>query len=415
MRAFFNGPIARATLSTTAVLVLRLLAQMGTLLIVARLLEPENFGLFAGMAALAVTFGALSTFGTHLLLLREVSRAPNQPASLLPVAIGTTLLSSSALLGAYLLLTILWLQPPEISLVVLIAIGLSDILLLPLLQIPGVERQGQGKIAESQLLIALPHGLRLLAAITVAVWHPEDALTIYALAYAMAALITLPIGVAALRQDWPHWRDWRLPKRHEWREATSFAALNLTALGPTELDKTIAVHLLPAMAAGTYAAGSRVMGPLVLPVLAMMLSALPRLFREHNQAAQGSRLLSITLLVAVGYGLLAALGLWLSAPLIAWLFGAQYAGLTSTLHWLTLAVPGMALRYVTGNALMTTGHPWLRVGVEMVGLLGLGIAAVLLMHEGTAGIALALACSEWTMALLGFIVLQWSLSRQQGA
>ena len=57
-RKWLSGPIAQSTLKTTAVLGVRLFVQAGTLLIVARMLGPEQFGVFVGVAALAVMLGA---------------------------------------------------------------------------------------------------------------------------------------------------------------------------------------------------------------------------------------------------------------------------------------------------------------------------------------------------------------------
>ena len=392
-------------MSTTGVLGVRLLAQIGTLLVVAHLLGAADFGRFAGMAALAVIFGAIATFGTHLLLLREVSCAPERAPTALPLAFGTTLLSASLLLLIYLLLTTLWLHPGNMHPLALLAIGISDILLLPLLSVPAVVRQGQGQIVRAQWLLVLPQALRLIAALGVTLAAPDSALTAYSLAYGAAALISLPVGIAALPLPVPHWRKWHLPKPGQWGEASGFAALNLTALGPNELDKTLALHLLPSAAAGTYALASRVMGPLVLPVLAMMLSALPRLFREQDQRAQNPRLSYLTLLLALAYGLLAALALWLIAPFITLLFGGQYAGLTDILRWLTLATPGLTLRHATNNALMTANLPWLRVTIETAGLLLFALTACLLAQHGAKGMVWALACAEWGMATTGIFAL----------
>lgn len=51
------GPITKSTIRTSFVLGIRLLIQTGTLLLVARLLGASNYGLFAGIAALAVLIG----------------------------------------------------------------------------------------------------------------------------------------------------------------------------------------------------------------------------------------------------------------------------------------------------------------------------------------------------------------------
>lgn len=403
--SYVRNPIARATLHTSTVLVLRVLMQTGTLLIMAHVLGPANFGAFVSMTALAVTMGSLSTFGVHLLLLRQTSCAPNQPATRVATALATTLFISTLLLLLYLLTTLLWLKPADMSFFVVFAIGVSDIIALPLLQIPAALHQGRGQIARSQLILTLPLGFRLLAVSLVLIWSPNDILGVLAFAYVMASFASLPFGLRFMRRDWPPLRDWYLLERSDWRESSGFAALNLTAIAPNELDKTIAAQILPAVDAGTYAASSRVMGPLVLPVLAMMLSALPRLFREHEASRQNTQLLRITLFAAFGYGVLAAAALWAFAPWIAWLFGEQFAGIEETLRWLALAVPGLTLRYVTSNTLMSSGRPWLRVAIEMIGLLTLLIAALQFAVLGATGMALALACSEWTMAVCGFVML----------
>ena len=65
----FKGAIARSTIRTSFVLGLRLVVQAGTLLLVARMLGPEQYGAFAAIAALAVLMGTFATFGTHFVLL----------------------------------------------------------------------------------------------------------------------------------------------------------------------------------------------------------------------------------------------------------------------------------------------------------------------------------------------------------
>lgn len=405
-----RGPIARATLRTSAVLGLRLLAQAGTLLIIARLLGPHHFGAFAGVAALAVLMGTLSTFGTHLVLLREVSCEPQRRATVLPFALVTTLLCGSMLLAVYLLLTTTLFAHAGIAVSVLVLLGITELLLQPLLNLPGAELQGHGRIATSQLLATLPLALRLGAASAVWTLRPPDPLVAYAWGYFAASALTLLLAIRTLHDGWPPLRQWRLPRRHELRDAAGYAVLNLTANSPAELDKTLAAALLPLSLAGVYAAGARAIGALTLPVIALMLSALPRLFREAaTDPVRSSNLLRWLFATAFGYSLLLAGTLWLAAPLFDLLFGVRYAGLGEAIRWLTLAVPGMALRIAAGSALMTLGKPWMRVSFELGGLVVLTLAALLLTaHWPTHAMPLALACAEWSMATLGCttIVLQ---------
>lgn len=403
--ALIQGPIARGTLRTTSVLGLRLLVQTGTLLLVARMLGPTQFGAFAGITALAVILGTLATFGTHVVLLGEVSKDPRRRTQVLPYAVPCTLLCGSALLAIYLIITTVALREASVAISVLLAIGITETLLQPLFGLPAAEHLGLGRIARSQLLAILPLAMRLAAAFAVFVLAPSDPLTAYGYGYFVASLVALLIASATMPASWPKPATWRLPTRGQWRNAAGYAALGITATSPAELDKTLAARLLPLGAAGLYAAGARVIGAATLPVIAMLVSALPRLFREGlDQPKRTAHLLSWIFVAALGYSIALAAVLWFIAPIFVLIFGPKYRGIEHTIHWLTLAVPGMALRIASGSVLMALGKPWIRVGFEGVGLAILTATAFLMTsHLGTIGMPLALACSEWGMAAIGIV------------
>ncbi|MDH1679988.1 lipopolysaccharide biosynthesis protein [Pseudomonas chengduensis] len=409
----FKGPIALGALRTSAVLGVRLIVQAGTLLLVARMLGPEQFGAFAGVAALAVMLGALSTFGTHLVLLGALSKDPARRAQVLPYALPTTLLCGGALLIVFVLICAQVLHASGVGWGVLLALGVAEMLLIPLSALVVMEVLAAEHTARSQLLQTLPLALRLVAAALVSWLAPADPLTVYGYGYCMATGIGLLVMLGFLPRRWPQLHLWRRPSWPELREAASYAALNITATVPAELDKTLSIRLLSLPAAGLYAAGARVVGAVTLPVVALMLSALPRLFREgQEQPLRTARLLRWIFCATAIYGVGLAVALWWCAPLFAWLLGEKYQGVEEVIRWLCLAVPGMTLRIAAGNALMALSKPWMRVRFEVAGLAVLSVAAILLTtYWGMHGMALALACSEWAMALLGGWVV---LRRQRG-
>jgi O-antigen/teichoic acid export membrane protein len=328
-----KGPIARGTIRTSFVLGLRLLVQAGTLLLVARMLGPQQFGAFAGVAALAVILGTLSTFGTHLVLLGEVSREPARREQVLPYAMPTTLLCGAALLVIYLLICTLTLREAGVSIAVLLAIGVTETLLQPLFGLPAMEHLALGRIARSQLLTTLPLALRLVAAAWVFVLRPADPLTAYGYGYFIASLLALAAATATMPAPWPALKSWRLPGKAEVRNTAGYAALAITATSPAELDKTLAAKLLPLDSAGLYAAASRVIGAATLPVIAMMLSALPRLFREgQDQPKRTRHLLRLIFGAALSYSIALAVLLWFIAPVFVWLFGPKYHGIEHMIH-----------------------------------------------------------------------------------
>jgi len=402
-----KGPIARGTIRTTFVLGLRLLVQAGTLLLVARLLGPRNFGAFAGIAALAVMLGTLSTFGMHLILLGEMSRDPARREHVMSYAVPVTLACGTALLAIYLAICLVGLREAAVPLHVLLVIGVTETLLQPLFGLLVSEHIALGRVARSQLLTVLPLAMRLSIAVSILLLALADPLTFYAYGYLAASLLALVFTTAAMTSPWPSFKSWRLPDRAELREAFGYAALNVTATTPAELDKTLAIKLLPLADSGVYAAGARAIGAATLPISAMMLSALPRLFREgQSQPGRTAHLLRWIFAVASVYGFLLAAGLWLAAPIFAWLFGTKFHGIEYMMHWLCLAVPGMTLRMTAGSVLMALGKPWMRVEFEVTGLLVLLIASVALTsHFGMIGMPLALASSEWSMTAIGCLLL----------
>lgn len=409
-----RGPIARGTLRTSFVLGLRLIVQAGTLLLVARMLGPDRFGAFAGVAALAVILGTLATFGTNIVLLGEVSKDPARREQVLPYAVPFTLLCGGVLLAIYLLICTFVLDEAGVSITLLLAIGIAETLLQPLFILPAMEHLGRGRIARSQLLQTLPLALRLAAAAVVFVLQPADPLSAYGYGYLFASLIALGVATLAMPAPWPALKKWRLPNGGELRNAAGYAALNITATSPAELDKTLATKLLPLAASGLYAAGARVIGAATLPVIAMMLSALPRLFREgQDQPRRTAHLLRWIFAAALGYSIALAVLLWFIAPIFVWIFGPKYHGIEHTIHWLTLAVPGMALRMAAGSVLTALAKPWMRVGYEVTGLVILIAAAVLLVSRlGATGMPLALACAEWAMTSAGGILIVYVISRK---
>ena len=398
-----TGPIARGTIRTTFVLGLRLAVQAGTLLLVARMLGPDEFGAFAGVAALAVMLGTLSTFGTHLVLLGEVSKEPARRAQVLPYAVPTTLLCGGALLALYLALCLTVLRHANVALPVLLAIGITEMWLQPLFSLPATEHLALERTARSQLLSTLPLALRLLAAVMVVLVHPAEPLALYGYGYLAASVIALIVATPTMPAPWPSPRHWRLPNKPEWRETAGYAALAITATSPAELDKTLATSLLPLAASGLYAAAARVVGAATLPVIALLLSAMPRLFREgQDQPQRTARLVRWIFAAAFAYSVVLAVALWIAAPAFVWLFGAKYTGIQHMIHWLCLAVPGMALRIAAGSVLMALGKPWMRAGFEVAGLAVLLVAAIALTPRfGAIGMPLALACSEWAMTAIG--------------
>lgn len=400
-----KGSLALSTIRTSLVLGLRLVVLALTLWLLARVLGPARFGGFASAAALAVMMGALSNFGTHLVLLGEVSREPSRLQQTLIHTVPTTLVAGALLLGAYLCIVTLILPQIDIPFPLLVALGVAELLLQPLLLMVSMVHQAASRAARSQLLMVVPLLLRL--GVVACAVLTADPLYSYVLGYLAASMIALLVATASLENGWPPIKEWRLPAPEELRHAAGFALISLTNQGTAEADKVMLPRLLTLQQAGIYASASRVVAALTLPVAALMISALPRLFRAGSEhSATTNRLLRWIYSVALLYGAAVAVALWYCAPLLEQLFGTQFLGMAETIKWLLIAVPGMILRLVAGAVILALGKPWMRAAFELGGLITLACAAIALTPRlAVQGMTLAVAIGEWTMALTGLALI----------
>jgi O-antigen/teichoic acid export membrane protein len=398
-----KGPVAKATIGTSAVLALRLFLQAGTLLLIARALGPQLFGAFAGIAALAILLGTLSTLGTHLVLLGEASRAYRRRLRVLPYTVSTTLLCGTLLLAIYMLLVRSIFVSSPIPLDLVILIGITELFLQPLISIPSAQLQARRKIVTSQLVFLAPLTIRFLVILTIFVAPVQDVLRVFVTGSLIAGVVGIVIASMASPMSWPAFRHWRLATAPELRHSVGFAALNITGAAPAEIDKSLAARLLPLAAAGLYSGAARIVSAVSLPVVAMLQAALPRLFHESSQTRGITPLLLTSLYgSALLYGVGAAIVMWLLVPLLGWLFGDDYVGIGEIASLLCAAIPGTTLRLTNGVILMARGRPWQRIVSELAGIAAIVIAALLLVPKyGISGMIAAYIAAEWLTAVVG--------------
>lgn len=383
-----------------------------TMLALARALGPEDFGLYTALFALAVLVGAFATFGTHLTLLRDLARDPASRDTNLPRSLGTTALVGTGLFLVFLLLCRSWLAIRPEFLVMAACIGLAETVVQPFLLLSATERHAQGLVARAQLLMIGPQIMRAVVATYIWLVPVEAALAVYVAGHLVSVVVALGVALFTASVPWPRVSKWGLLKRTEWRENAGYALMGLTGAGSSELDKALALSLLPPSVVGLYSAASRVVGAVVMPVVALALAALPRLFREAS--LQNGALFSMLFVAAMAYGFVAGGVIWLGAPLVQLLFGLEYAEMAPYIRCLAFAVPAISLRIAGMNVMMTRGRTWSRMAIEICGLVILMVLANG-MREGYGSYALPLAVAtmEWFMAILCWGLI-WGRARTKG-
>lgn len=398
--------MVRSTLGTSIVLGARLLVQAGTLLILARMLGAEDFAIFASISALAVLLGTFSTFGTHLVLLGEMSKDKNTKDTILAYAIPTTIIIGSLLFFIYLGLGYWLFHNIFFSIIIFICIGISELILLPLLSLIIVQDIALEKTVKSQVVALLPLLLRFLSALIIIFIEMENKLLIFLFFYLFSSFLSLFIVKFLNNSAFQTTEKWILPSSLQLKNSAGYAVLALSALGPNELDKILAVKLLPLNIGGAYIAASRIIGAATLPVVALILSVFPKLFRMKEHELKKKNLNYLILKMVLVYGLLLSLILWFGAPFFEIIFGEKYLGIGEMLQWFCFVIPALTLRIAIGSLLVTMGRPWLRAGFEIFGMVFLFFSILILYpYFDGKGIIIALTVAEFFMLIIGVIIL----------
>ncbi|SEG69594.1 oligosaccharide flippase family protein [Halopseudomonas aestusnigri] len=406
--------ILRSALGTTIILGLRLVVQASSLLMLASMLGPEQFGIYAGAAALALLLGALSTFGTQFVLLSEVAKDYSRRQSVLAYAVPSTLILGGGLFVLFSLVVHWWLPVDGYSYLAVIYLGLAEVVLLPLILFPAMELLASGKVVRSQLLTLMPLGLRMFAVLALLFSEVGSSLYAVCLVYLIMSVACFFIVFFLFPNAWLGLKYWRIASFLELKMSSSYALTSLAAVGPGEMDKVLALKLLPLDLSGLYSAASRIVGAATLPAIALVLSVLPRLIRgEGREASMKMSLVNWLLCVALIFSVMLAGFFVIVSSFVEWAFGEAYGGLSDMLVWLCLAIPGLSLRKVAGNILIANGNPLARVCFELVGVVLLVLFSFFLVSTlGSGAFVFSVFLSESLMALgMVFYVKSYSFYR----
>lgn len=389
---------------------MRLATQALVLIQLTRLLGPHGFGDFTAAASLALVLGMLPTLGAGFVMLARHAHDPSGISDVWRYAWPLTLLLGLVLLGIYVLLGGLITSPP-LPTRVLLAIGASELLLIPLTYLASYSLQAADMVPRSQFVQWLPLGFRTLAALPCFLAIESERLILYAsLQLATSFLGTLlALGIAS-RCSSLDWRP-RRPSIRELYDGSIYAAMNLVATNPSEVDKIMAVRAIGAHDTGIYATTFRVMASATTPVIGMLLSAQPRLFKyAHTRATDGRNLIKTLLLLSGGWGLLSGLLLYTFRFILPALFGAPYEAAAQLMPWIAISAPLLSLRLCAGSVLVAFGRPMDRLFFELFGICILVLGILFFApHYRMHGLAMALALAESSMAAIGWLTINYRI------
>jgi O-antigen/teichoic acid export membrane protein len=392
------GPLARSTMIVMAWNAARLLVQFMWIVLLARSLGPSGYGLFSGIAGLAISISGLVGLGLGLRLYRDVARDPKTFGLRWAQSIRMMWASAAALASCFIALGRIIFPDAPWSLIASIAI--AELIATPLVHLAALAYAAQGRMADAAsmpVVLALSR-LAAVALLPIVIASPQvgDYAALHLVATCTAAVFLL----LRLRRQLRPPRATSELEPGAIKEGVTLAGLWATGLAMSGVDKAAVLHAGNADIAGQYTAAHRLTAIATMPVEALVTTVLPRLFRTRPRSPGTGQLVGGLCLAAASYGSLAGVLLWATAGKIHILLGQGFQEVAPTLQLIALAAPFQCLRLLGANILLGFGQITWRLTVEVIGLaLLIGLILVLAPEFGVRGAASAVIVAEATMAL----------------
>ena len=312
---------------------MQLVAQVGYFLIIARALGPTGYGTFLACTALAAVLAPFSPLGTGQVLVKYIARDKR----LMPLYLGNAV-TITAGMGLLLILIVSLLRslllPSSVSLAMLFAVGVADLICAQLTYVCAQALLATGRARHSSSLMVVSASARFAAAIALIMTGVPSvsrwvgfylAASVLAVAYASVVIcqtcapprFTLDLLWASIQEGF-HF-------------STSLAAQTVY----NDIDKTMLARLSSVQGAAIYAVAYRFIEVSMLPIRSLQSAAYPEFFRHGAGGMKPSFTFAKRILHrSVLYGIFASVVLFFSAQFLPLVMGSAYADSTVALQWL---------------------------------------------------------------------------------
>jgi O-antigen/teichoic acid export membrane protein len=313
-----------------------------------------------GLIFLLVPFAG---WGSGIVLIRNVAR----DRSTFPVYWGNALCTTAVAGCALVLLTVGlgYALLPSLGLQLVLSLAVAELIFGRVADAAGQSFQAVERLAGTALVAIAVCAARVLAAL---VWlaaaghHDAGTWGLWYLAATAAAAIAAGVWVsAALGRPAP------APRLALENAGPGFYfALGLQAANIyNDIDKVMLARLSTLGATGIYTAAYRLVTMAFTPVSAFVYTLFARFFRVGTDGVRGTAALAVRVLpVSAAYGLAAAAGLMLAAPIVPVLFGSQYDASAAALRLLAILPLLKSLHYFAADALTGADRQGVRTVIQ---------------------------------------------------
>ncbi|HEX4853469.1 hypothetical protein [Arenimonas sp.] len=364
-----TGAVAVRASKVLAWNALRLGFQLVWAIALARTLGAEGYGIFSGVAGLAVGLSGLVGAGLGLRMYQDAVTNPAVFDRRWAQAKRALAWSGLFLGSAFVAAAAVWDFLPDATIVLFVAVAISELVMAPAVTLIAFGYAAKGRMADSAMAPALLSLARMVAAGVFLLAPVGATLSSYAVlhvaATALAVLLltwqfrrTVPIGSASSAVD-----------SGDIAIGMGFTSIWFSGAALGSFDKAAALHWGGAVSAGAYTASHRFASLLALPVEALLMTALPHLFKARFEPENGWGVIVKLLLATTGYGLLAGVALWWLATALPWILGSAFNESVEAARVLAWYLPVFCLRSLAANILLAFQQKAWRFSSEMGALL----------------------------------------------
>lgn len=303
--------------------------------IIARALGSQGYGTIMGVSALVGILAPFASLGSGNILIKHVARDGATfskywgRAIVLTVASGLLLTMLALVLSSFLL-------PAAIPILLVLCLSISSLIFSALLGVSAQAFQGFQRMAETSAIMFLPSILRLIGLLTLICLKkptPLDLGYVYLASTALATMISFCYVKRELGKPIYDKKVFNV----EIKEGMYFS-IGLSSQGVyNDIDKTMLARLATLEDVGIYAAAYRIIDVAFRPVRSLYFATYARFFQSGASGLRGTLIFVVRLLPYVaGYGLAVSFLLFVSAPIMPYVFGRDFADAVLALRWLSL-------------------------------------------------------------------------------
>jgi len=343
---------------------LGLVLQAAYFIMLARLMGPVQYGIYAGAFAFANLVAQYSALGTGTVFLRYVSSDHSAFAVYWGNILAVTMVVGGALVVALDVLGPRLLNPASAALVLMAAI--SQCVCAQLIIESGRVFQTFEKMRLTAGLNLFTNLVRTIAAAAMLIALHQATAWQWAVASMLVSALAAGITVVTItiRFGRPRFQPKLFVERGA--EGFGFAVAMSTASLYNDLDKTMLSHYGMNQANGIYSMAYRIVDIATIPIFSIRDASMPRFFKLGREgivapAELSNRLLRRTL----SLGALAAVCMFVAAPLIPFVVGRGFTEGVSALRWLCLIPVFRSIHQMTGSALTGAGLQNYRTGTQL--------------------------------------------------